>query len=52
MNTKENEKKPAEKDCRCAEGKKSEHEKAKGWWSRYLARLQKATGGVPPKCCG
>lgn len=26
--------------------------KKKGWWGRYLDRLQKQTGGVPPKCCG
>ena len=26
--------------------------KAKGWWARYLERLNKATGGKPPKCCG
>lgn len=25
--------------------------KRKGWWGRYLDRLNKATGGVPPKCC-
>jgi len=24
----------------------------KGWWSRYLKRLNKATGGKPPRCCG
>ncbi|MFH1886872.1 MAG: YHS domain-containing protein [Pseudomonadota bacterium] len=24
----------------------------KGWWGRYLDRLQKATGGKPPACCG
>ena len=23
-----------------------------GWWQRYLNRLNKATGGTPPKCCG
>ena len=23
-----------------------------GWWQRYLSRLNKATGGTPPKCCG
>jgi len=22
----------------------------KGWWSRYLDRLNKLTGGKPPKC--
>jgi YHS domain-containing protein len=21
------------------------------WWSRYLDRVQKATGGKPPSCC-
>ena len=25
-------------------------EKPKGWWGRYMARLQKATGGKPMKC--
>jgi len=25
--------------------------KRKGWWGRYLERLNKATGGTPPKCC-
>ncbi|MFH2218453.1 MAG: YHS domain-containing protein [Pseudomonadota bacterium] len=25
--------------------------KRKGWWGRYLERLNKATGGRPPKCC-
>ncbi len=24
----------------------------KGWWGRYMERLNKATGGNPPKCCG
>jgi len=24
--------------------------KRKGWWGRYLERLNKATGGEPPKC--
>ncbi len=24
----------------------------KGWWGRYMDRLNKATGGSPPKCCG
>lgn len=24
--------------------------KTKGWWSRYLDRLNRATGGKPPKC--
>jgi YHS domain-containing protein len=27
-------------------------EKPKGFWKRYLKRLNKATGGKPPKCCG
>lgn len=25
--------------------------KRKGWWGRYLERLNKVTGGKPPKCC-
>jgi len=25
--------------------------KREGWWARYLDRLNKATGGKPPKCC-
>jgi YHS domain-containing protein len=25
--------------------------KRKGWWARYLERLNKATGGKPPECC-
>jgi YHS domain-containing protein len=25
---------------------------AKGLWGRYMDRLNKATGGSPPKCCG
>jgi YHS domain-containing protein len=25
--------------------------KPKGWWGRYLERLNKATGGKPPECC-
>ena len=25
--------------------------KRKGWWDRYLERLNKVTGGKPPKCC-
>ena len=25
--------------------------KRKGLWGRYLERLNKATGGKPPKCC-
>jgi YHS domain-containing protein len=24
----------------------------KGWWGRYMKRLNKATSGSPPKCCG
>ena len=24
----------------------------KGLWGRYMDRLNKATGGSPPKCCG
>ena len=24
--------------------------KRKGWWSRYLDRLNKAIGGKPPRC--
>ena len=24
----------------------------KGLWGRYMHRLNKATGGSPPKCCG
>lgn len=47
----------------CAEGCKKEFEsdpkkylstslpQKKGWWGRYLDRLQKATGGKPMKCC-
>jgi YHS domain-containing protein len=27
------------------------YRKRKGWWGRYLERLNKATGGTPPKCC-
>jgi len=27
-------------------------EKPKGFWKRYLERLNKTTGGKPPKCCG
>jgi YHS domain-containing protein len=26
--------------------------KKKGFWQRYLDRLNKATGGKPPSCCG
>lgn len=26
-------------------------EKRKGFWQRYLDRLNKATGGEPPSCC-
>lgn len=25
--------------------------KRKGWWGRYLERLNKTTGGKPPQCC-
>ncbi len=25
--------------------------KRKGFWQRYLERLNKATGGKPPSCC-
>ena len=25
--------------------------KRKGWWKRYLERLNKSTGGKPPDCC-
>ena len=28
----------------------SECTKPKGWWGRYIARLQKATGGKQMKC--
>jgi YHS domain-containing protein len=27
-------------------------EKPKGFWKRYLERLNKTTGGKTPKCCG
>jgi YHS domain-containing protein len=27
-------------------------QKPKGFWGRYLDRLNKATGGKPPSCCG
>ena len=27
-------------------------DKLKGFWKRYLDRLNKATGGKPPACCG
>ena len=37
-----------EKDDCC----KEEDEPAKqSWWGKYLDRLGKATGGVPPTCC-
>ena len=36
----ENPKKFLEPDCN----------KPKGWWGRYMARLNKATGGKPMKC--
>jgi YHS domain-containing protein len=29
----------------------SKSPKRKGWWGRYLERLNKATGGKPPRCC-
>lgn len=29
----------------------SKTSKRKGWWTRYLQRLNKATGGKPPECC-
>jgi len=29
----------------------SKSTKHKGWWGRYLERLNKATGGKPPECC-
>lgn len=43
----------------CAEGCKERFEaapqkyatKPKGFWGRYLERLNKATGGKPPSCC-
>jgi hypothetical protein len=41
----------------CCDGKsddccKEEEEPAKqGWISRYLERIAKSTGGVPPACC-
>lgn len=25
--------------------------KPKGFWSRYIARLNRTTGGKPPSCC-
>ena len=25
--------------------------KRKSWWTRYLERLNKSTGGKPPDCC-
>ena len=28
----------------------AECEKPKSWWGRYMAKLQKATGGKPMKC--
>ena len=36
----ENPKKFLEPDCN----------KPKGWWGRYMAKLNKATGGKPMKC--
>lgn len=44
----------------CAEGCRQKFEaapqdyvvsKRKGFWRRYLERLNKATGGRPPSCC-
>lgn len=44
----------------CAEGCRNQFESApqdyvvnkrKGFWRRYLERLNKATGGKPPSCC-
>jgi YHS domain-containing protein len=43
----------------CAEGCKRSFEanpgkftsKKKGFWGRYLDRLNKSTGGKPPTCC-
>jgi len=44
----------------CAEGCRAKFEAApqdyvvnqrKGFWRRYLDRLNKATGGKPPSCC-
>lgn len=29
----------------------SKASKPKGWWGRYLERLNKATGGKTPECC-
>jgi YHS domain-containing protein len=29
----------------------SKSPKRKGWWGRFLDRLDKATGGKPPECC-
>ena len=29
----------------------SKSTKPKGWWGRYLERLNKVTGGKPPECC-
>jgi YHS domain-containing protein len=26
--------------------------KKPGWWERYLSRINRATGGKPPSCCG
>ena len=45
----------------CAEGCKKAFDadpvkfvraRPKGFWRRYLDRLNKATGGRPPSCCG
>ncbi len=44
----------------CSEGCRNQFESApqdvvvnkrKGFWRRYLERLNKATGGKPPSCC-
>ena len=34
-----------------ADPKKFMSDKPKSFWSRYLDRLNKATGGRPPSCC-
>lgn len=33
-------------------GNKTPSAPKKGFWARYLDRLNKATGGKPPQCCG
>jgi YHS domain-containing protein len=35
-----------------ANPQKYARQKPKGFWGRYLDRLNKATGGKPPSCCG